>query len=214
MPEVSEPRPSEVWHEFCGPHAIRGATSPNSGQPLQCILKLNLTDSRLNLGDLELHTIPLLFSWTCEISQAPIYYQLISDTEIEILRFKSGAAYDDFPYPGYPDYFPKRLVSLVALTIEEQTIIRGVNRRQVDKNAVYKQRPNLCRPERQIGGEPFLVQPWIELSCPRCACAMPFLASVGDDNGSERGFTGNPFVQTIFSLCMTCRIVGAYQQSD
>jgi hypothetical protein len=105
-------------------------------------------------------------------------------------------------------------MSLTPLTAEEQATIRAVNQGQVDKHAVFKQRPDLCRPEHQIGGEPFLLQPWIELSCVRCGRVMPFLASIGDDSGSERGFTGNAFVQTVFSLCMVCRTVGAYQQSD
>jgi hypothetical protein len=148
------------------------------------------------------------------MSQAPCYYQLINDNEIEILAFRSGVAYDDFPYPEYPEYFAERFVSLVALTAEEQTVIREINAGRADKYSVLQKRSDLCRPGHQIGGEPFLVQPWIESPCPKCATEMPFLASIGDDSGSERGFTGNMFVQTIFNLCTSCRIIGAYQQSD
>jgi len=202
----------EFGHEFCGPHRIRGATSPNSGRPLLQLLKLHLTDTRLNLSYPDVSILPLLFSWTCDISQGPLLYQLIDETAIEILRYRAGAAYQDFPYPGYPEHFPVKLVSLVPLSIEEQSTIRKVNNEETDQ--VYGLRPDLCRPEHQVGGEPFLVQPWIELSCPKCSRGMPFLASIGDHSGSTTGFTGNIFVQTIFSLCVSCRTIGAYQQCD
>jgi hypothetical protein len=139
---------------------------------------------------------------------------MTSQSEIKILKYRTGVAYQDFPYPEYPEYFPTKLVSLLPLGIEEQNIIRRINHHEIDPSEISPQWSHLCKPEHQIGGEPFLVQPWIELDCVRCSRTMAFLASIGDDTGSMIGFTGNPFVQTIFCLCTHCRIVGAYQQCD
>jgi len=43
---------------------------------------------------------------------------------------------------------------------------------------------------------------------------MPLLAMIGNRNGSERGFTGNDFVQMLFFFCVACSVVTAENVTD
>jgi hypothetical protein len=204
----------ELQHRLFGAHSIAGAVSPNSGRPLLRLLQLDMADPRLgfdgNPGDL----LPLLFSWSCEMSQSPVTYRVKSNTAIELMIYRRGNAYDDFPYARYPSHFPERIAALVPIPATDQDAIRDINSGGLDPADLPAGWRDLNVPRHQVGGEPFFVQPWVSLECPSCNRSMPFLASVGDDTGTPEGLTGNRFVQTCFSYCRSCRVVGARQQCD
>jgi hypothetical protein len=214
LQEAAGTRDEKFVHQLGGSHHIRGGVSPNSGRPLLQLARLDTSDVRISLEYPGIRYLPLLFSWTCDISQAPFLYDVLTDTEIKIIKYNCGNAYERFPYANYPDYFLARPASLSPISDEDQFLLRGLNRHRISASKLIKQRPDLCRPQHQIGGEPFLVQPWISLKCPKCARVMPFLASIGDETGATRGLTGNPFVQTLFSVCPICKVIGAFQQCD
>jgi len=213
-------RPAETgdkaeWRHFLfGPHSIAGVVSPNSGRPLLRLLQLDMADPRLGFHGNTGEVLPLLFSWSCEISQSSFIYRVTSNTAIELMIYRRGEAYDDFPYPGYPSHFPERTAVLIPIPAPAQDAIRSLNNGSLEAADLRAEQRGLCVPRHQVGGEPFLVQPWQSLDCPSCNRPMPFLAFVGDDTGTPEGLTGNRFVQTCFSYCRPCRVVGARQQCD
>jgi hypothetical protein len=102
-------------------------------------------------------------------------------------------------------------MELEALTPEEQTAIRRMNRREDRSLLVADRYGQLAAPRTQIDGEPRLMQwPLSECLCPVCECSMPLLASIGNENGCAPGFTDNDFIQTLFFLCDGCTVVTAY----
>jgi len=50
--------------------------------------------------------------------------------------------------------------------------------------------------------------------CEGCGQTMRLLASIGNANESELGFTGNEFVQMLFHFCDSCSIVTAENLTD
>jgi hypothetical protein len=206
---------NEEWqHRLFGNHSIAGAVSPNSGRPLLRLLQLDMADPRLGLNGNPGDLLPLLFSWSCEMSQSPVIYRMASSAAIELMISRRGKAYDDFPYTEYPSYFPERIAALAPISAAEQGAIRDLNSGRLDPSDLPANQRDLHVPRHQVGGEPFFVQPWVSLDCPSCNRSMPFLASVGDDTGTPEGLTGNRFVQICFSYCRPCRVVGARQQCD
>jgi hypothetical protein len=156
----------------------------------------------------------LLYSWTCGISEGDFTYRE-SNQGVEILRYTKGPTQSDFPYEHYPAFFPPVDLDFQMLTPEEQTVIKQVNRRESGSLSRARQFPRLNVPHGQVGGEPRLMQwPLHSCLCTVCGGSMPLLASIGDENGSARGFTGNDFVQTIFFLCNECTVITAYNLTD
>jgi hypothetical protein len=209
-----EPTKHRSPHALCGPKHIDGAVSPNSGLPLLLVASLDPADTRLGISRSKTDTIALLYSWTCGISDGDFTYRQ-SAQGVEILAYNKGPAHGDFPYSNYPVFFPRVAVELQALTSEEQTAIRQINRREVGSVSIARRFPRLAVPRAQVGGEPRLMQwPVSTCVCPVCGGSMPLLASIGNGTGSALGFTDNDFVQMVFFLCDTCTVVTACNMCD
>lgn len=201
-------------HAVCGEHAVEGAISPNSGRPLLRYFALDLRDDRLGLGSFPTQRLDLFFSWTCEISRDVFTYRIHSEDKIEILHYRPGRAYSDFPYPNYPIHFPARRFELRKVAPDEQRTISLINRKRLKSAAVHDDRPDLVRPLHQICGEPYFVNSPREATCPACRRVMPIYTSACDETMSDRGFVNSNFVQVLFHLCAACAIVTAYQLAD
>ena len=201
-------------HSLCGDQSIRGAISPNSGLPLLLVASLDLTDPRLGITDPRLKTLHLLYSWTCPISDGEFTYRE-TDSGVQVLKYTAGPPHKDFPYDKYPPSFPRITAQLQQVDQHEQSIIRALNRRENDPILLEEQFPQLATPRSQVGGEPRLMQwPLPQRTCPECGEAMPLLAAIGDENGTSRGFTGNPFVQLLYFFCVPCGAVTTYNITD
>jgi hypothetical protein len=141
-------------------------------------------------------------------------YQLpTAATAFRLIEFAPGEPTADFPYENYPVAFPARELTLVALTSEEQDVIRHLNHDdEVDwSDQRYRE---LSRPQHQIGGEPYLVQPSEEVHCAECGGPMPLFGTVGNDTFAPQKFTDNDYVQTLVHLCHRCSTVAVYQRCD
>ena len=209
-------RMDQEWHHiFCGPNDILGAFCPNCHRPLLLLLSLDTKDYRLYLLAVPFPRLFLVFCWTCELSQKLFYY-VQNAQGIDILDYRKGQSYDDFPYRNYPVYFPKANAVLEQIPNGDQEIIRMLNRDAIDSWEVIRSRPDLAKPRHQVGGEPYLVQQNVydEIRCLICGKSMPFLAAIGDEALDGIGFTGNEFVQVLFHFCRKCNLVAAYQQTD
>jgi len=168
----------------------------------------------LDLGECSYESLGLFFCWTCNLAQHDLCYEVKPDGGIHLLHYGQGGAVTDFPYEDYPVFFPAKVVKLREASLEEQEIIAALNSRALSEWQVEAKFPALGRPRHQVGGEPYLLGNEMEMRCPLCGRAMPFFASVGDDTGTPRGFTENPYVQVMFHFCRSCQVVGAYQETD
>lgn len=207
---------SDYRHSFCGQNTIIGASCPNCVKPLLLFMSVDMSDSRLKNYATSRSIIPLLYCWTCNISQSEFYYKLISDHEIEILLYEKGKKYVDFPYASYPEYFPLAEMDLIAINDIEQTIIHKLNSNEINQYLDLKlELQYLTEPSHQIGGEPYLVQKELEkVHCCLCNAPMHFFASVANNCTDRRGFVGNDYVQVIFYFCKTCDVLCAIQMCD
>lgn len=131
-----------------------------------------------------------------------------------------GERLDDFPYPDYPRFFPRRRVGLKAIPAKQQGLIRHLMNDELDLPDSYQ---HLNEAKHQIGGQAFLSQPppCEGFQCPVCTDAMPFFATICDNaegpnvtNEYRLGFTNNSCVQVVYHLCRRCCVVGAYQICD
>lgn len=201
-------------HTMCGSQAIPGAISPNSGAPLLLVASLDLRDPALGIASAPVQQLHLLYSWTCPISEGPFAYRITS-FGIELVEFTEGPAFTDFPYDGYPAFFPRYAVTLRPLTVEDQGVIKKLNRHEGDVISLAHSFPLLAVPRSQVGGEPRLMQyPIAGYKCPVCKKTTRLLATIGNDNGSEQGFAGNNFVQMLFYFCDSCSVVIADNITD
>jgi hypothetical protein len=181
---------------------------------LLTLLTLDAHDDRLWLQGTGLSRVPILFCWTCPIAQDDFCYRLRSAGDrVELLTHAQGPQEPDFPYADYPRSFPAKPALLVPLTDEEQAVLRTRNAGS-EVGPAWERNPQADRPQHQIGGEPYLLQGPEPRHCPGCALPMPLFASVGDDTGSARGFTQNPWVQTLVHLCRHCCVLTLYQRCD
>ncbi|HZS08264.1 MAG TPA: hypothetical protein VFD58_25750 [Blastocatellia bacterium] len=158
------------------------------------------------------------------MAQRPFFYQFTGNDAIRLLAVGRGGTRADFPYSGYPRFFPEAFVELSPLPEADQEVIKALNKGKADEWEVRQKKPHLCFPQHQIGGEPFLVQKNPDyqgdgrfaekVTCPECGRVMPFLAAIGDETRGAGGFTGIDFVQVLFHYCKRDHIVAAFQQCD
>jgi hypothetical protein len=216
----------ELGHVFCGAHDIPGAECFGARHPLLRLLTLDTSDERLGLGGLGVPQVHLLYCWTCDFGsydyslQADGSVTVHGEAEWQIMAAKQGVNIREvrrslqepptFPYEGYPDHFPRRGVVLDALDRVAQAAVidaeTGVGR--IARGA-------LGPPPHQVGGFPALVQPSdLVPRCKQCNGETTFVAAIGDDSGTERGFTGNVLVQVLFFLCADCRRMSAFNICD
>lgn len=207
---------SEYRHSFCGQNNIIGGWCPNCAKPLLLFMSLDTSDSRLHKYSIRKIIVPLLYCWTCGISQTPFYYRVINDNEIKILSYGKSKKYVDFPYAYYPEHFPLARIELNAITNIEQDIISKLNAGIINQYLDLSiELQYLAEPTHQIGGEPYLVQrEFDKVHCCLCNTSMCFFAAVANNCTDNRGFIGNDYVQVIFYFCKSCDVLCAIQMCD
>jgi len=197
-------------HQFGGIADASNVDCPNCCRPLLVLLVLDATDPRLEIDSTTLVKLPILLCWTCNIAQDVFSYTVDKNGKIDIVVYAEGGCVDDFPYENYPQYFPERCFYLDYLPPSERMLIAAVNKDQ----QLWSSLPaSLQYPKHQIGGEPLMIDGG-GVTCPLCGEPMPLLGVLGDASGTTVGFTGNPFVQTVFHLCRSCSCVSVFQRCD
>lgn len=205
---------SKYEHIMGGENKLKKCYCPNCKKPFLHILSLDLKDKLLIKLNIPYHWVHLIYCWTCNISQDQFIYKILSDDEIELLKYKKGGRTMDFPYQNYPQKFQMRKVSLEKIKKSNQetiSMINKSNKTQFDKNVSI-----LKKPRTQIGGIPYLVQD-IKKDIPICtSCKKPMklFACISDDQEHNYLFTGNPFVQVLYFICDKCNLIGAIQRCD
>lgn len=191
---------------------MSNSISPNSGDPLLCLLSLNLEDPCLNIKASLYNRIDFLYSWNCGIVNGDFFYR-IKNQSMEILKYEKGSVSYDFPYAGYPKVFPEIPCYLELVNDKELGDVKFLNKNRRNFK-VISTFSGLDIPYHQVGGEPYFLQDYCSLKCPDCDKEMFFIAAIGNENGTPLGFCGNDFVQVIFQFCPTCSVVGAYNMCD
>jgi len=157
--------------------------------------------------------LPLVYGWKCAIHLDDFSYQVL-ESHLKLLAYGKGAVdVDDFPYRGYPIIFREQRFDARDMTPGE-----AAQRSTLNAMALRDERVDVdsslwvaSRPSHQFGGEPYLLNPFdAEATCPLCGGDMPVFASVSDESGDpEHPFFGNAFVQLVYFLCASCRVLTA-----
>jgi hypothetical protein len=184
---------SEFNHSFGGSHSCHGADYLNCGKPLMLHWTLDLSDPRLNLGNLGLKQLLLFYCMRCELCVEDFSYQILRDSEYRIveLRLQSErrgeitgwrATWDEFVglevFPKVPVTLcpiPERIQELWRMSnagrdgdapIEEwNEVPKILNRYFSDEDG---ERYPLDGPVNQIGGRGMLYQRPSDPPCPVC----------------------------------------------
>jgi hypothetical protein len=207
---------SERVHWLGGKCNLQGAYSPNSGRPLTQLASLCLGGSGISWKSEGIKRLPLLYGWSCSISEGPFWYEP-NYNKIIILKYVKGVASKDFPYENYPDSFPEIQVDAKKISSAQQEIISRINNSSGDERFdLILKSPNLGRPRHQVGGAPYFVGKLGGTpSCLRCNKSMSFFASIENGNYySLEGFWGNNFAQLVFYNCTACNIICCINISD
>lgn len=197
-------------HVIGGKCELDGAISPNSGRPLTQMARLDTTSKELHSLRFATRYLPLLYGWTCAISEGRLCYR-VKENSVELVAFVEGGAYDDFPYEGYPHYFEERAAELVKLTTDEQAAIDHANIHGIKFTALTDDLDRVLRPNHQIGGSPYVGSVIrLQHQCHHCEGQMHFVAAIGNDCfGDARGFMGNDYAQLLYFLCDSCYLICA-----
>lgn len=195
-------------HILGGSCQLDGAISPNSGRPLMQMASLDTTSKELRAIRYPLKRIPLLYGWSCAISDSWLTYR-VGERNVELIDFCTGPAYDDFPYENYPMAFGPVPVVAVRLTESQQHAIAKANRDGYEFISLDEELGKLFVPHHQIGGEPYighkeaLVRP-----CRNCDGQLIFVAAIGNHNMLDgRGFMGNDLAQLLYYVCDRCHLI-------
>jgi hypothetical protein len=204
------------YHYFCGPQSIRGAWCPNCQKPLLPLAIVDATDPRVDLGEMLLLSIPLMYCWRCGIPKADFYYRVITEDEIHIVEYCKGDPEVGFPYDDYPVFFPGSPCVLRELSGDEQRALDGLSVGEIIEADIVNSAPHLVGQPHQIGGRPFLLQidSGDALSCPICGQLLSFFANIGNRCADPRGIVGYSHVQLLFHVCHRCSVVGARNRAD
>lgn len=202
-------------HTLGGKCELDGAISPNSGRPLLQLAQLSTGTSELLPLAFPTPKLPLLYGWSCAISEGPLHYR-VTEQRVELVGFRKGEAYDDFPYEGYPDFFPEISMQSVELTADEQAAIDVANRDGINFSTLTEELERILRPNHQIGGSPYVgAEIRLQYKCRICNGNMNFVASIGNDCVSDkRGFMGNDYAQLLYFICDTCYLICAENVCD
>jgi hypothetical protein len=141
----------------------------------------------------------------------------VAEGKVSILKCQRGGVQHNFPYKNYPREFPKALVELVSVSVDEAKIAAILNRGGLDYNAPdFRKYETVDILRHQIGGEPRLIQgnSTDSFMCPVCKIPMSLFATIADDCLDPRGFTGNCEAQVIYFRCDQCRVIGCRQECD
>lgn len=202
-------------HIFCGEHKILGADCPNYRKKLLRFISIDMRDPLISIDLHNINFLHLLYCWTCNISQEAFFYKLLNNNEIKITKCGNGGVTNNFPYQNYPNFFPESSGQFKPLSINQQNIIRNVNSGKIDEYDLNYDDAEICIPNHQIGGEPYLIQKELQyIKCIECRSYMMFLGVICDKCWDHRGFTGNDFVQVIFYFCSHCMQIAALQYCD
>ena len=213
-------------HRFGGTPVHRGIKPRGCSAPLHLLYTFDMKDPLVPVRIPRVRYLPLYYSFV--YNAGAVGYQVVSNSEINILYMETKTVEPDFPYPNYPDEFPETPVSLIPISYEEhKTLVyylacedENLTRTHVSEEdkAFLKE---TGYPFTQLGGIQRMWQGVPQVPCPnkKCECHkydyyMDVFAVIWnnpvpkvylwDDDPRSRWE-----VQTIFQMCPQCRSIYA-----
>lgn len=113
VPNVS----GDFQHRFGGTPAHRGIKPRGSSQPLHLLYTFDTKDQLVPVRVPRVRYLPLFYCFP--YNAGAVGYQVLSDSEIEILYMETKQVEPNFPYENYPNEFPEMPVSLTPISYEE-----------------------------------------------------------------------------------------------
>ena len=97
-------KPEDFLHSFGGSPNHTGIIYSGCPKPPHLLYTLDLTDPKVHIEIPGVRWLPLFYAFQYDAS--PLYYRVLSDHEVQIVRQERTSWTDDFPYRGYPAQFP------------------------------------------------------------------------------------------------------------
>jgi hypothetical protein len=115
---ASSPRKSFLWaggesqykHTFGGPPRHEGAVFAGCTKPVHLLYTIDLADPHCLLELPNARFLPLYYGFQYDATL--LWYRVVSDAAIKIVRQEKTAWTAGFPYPNYPEAFPQQSASI------------------------------------------------------------------------------------------------------
>lgn len=241
QPDLAHPvrivpgRTSEFGHYFGGPIQHRQIDRLDDELHLHLLYMLNTDDPLLSmLRRPQAKWLPLYHPF--DYNGTNLSYQVVSETEIEILTIGEEKQYADFPYEQYPSAFPSIPVSLEAIPYDVHKTIAfaaacedaGLNNFPLSKDDKTKLK-ELDWPASfaQIGGVHRLLQGQRDSPCCNPECSnfgpdgasgprhlMDLLGVIWNRPAPGISLWGNDDVQIIYEICPDCLSISTWNACD
>jgi hypothetical protein len=96
---------SDFSHSFGGAARHEGVVPSGCSRPLHLLYTIDLADPNCRLSHPIARHLPLYYGF--QYDATPVWYRVVSDSAIEIVRQDKAEWTDDFPYLGFPASFPE-----------------------------------------------------------------------------------------------------------
>jgi hypothetical protein len=195
---VTSREPTEYRHSFGGP--LQHEVIPFVHcEPPHLLFTLDLSDPNLEIEFADGRWLPLLYAFQYDAS--PIFYRILSDDKIEIVRQDNTNWTGDFPYSGFPREFPFHWAR-----VGEPNVISDDDDPDTDLNDV-------------IAMSARLVQGATNTRCINPGCTglnMEILAVLSHDEVDDFSYWGRSGdaeeVVIVYEMCPKCDLVHATNQ--
>lgn len=174
------------------------------------LINLDLCDPVLSPLKSPLAELPIIHTW--DISNGRFKYFVLKNGVVEVPDQMFQQREIDFPYPHYPQAFPRTSLMLAPLTQVEQKIIKTVNRTDMLASEFGNQYFELDDPRHQLFGEPILLQKdFSHPICLKCQREMKFLLAVSTESFSDIKFFDSKHMQLLYFFCVLCGFIESRQ---
>jgi hypothetical protein len=201
QPCLERRRDAHVHTLGCDPADLRCAYCDH---PTVSLLRLDVTDSRLELDLMPVEQLPLVvcrehfladFQYAFTSVGEPL---LLRSDQTEMIPYASGALLVETK---------SQPVSLHAIPDRISETRRLAQEGRIDEAAEWAKRFEWAEPQNQVGGQPVrLARSADDPTCSLCDQLMPFFASIVVRVGGI-GLNDGGFGQMLYFLCRTCACV-------
>ena len=108
--EILVDRRSDFRHRFGGEPSHSGIIPARGKTPIHLVMTFDLSDRRVPFAQPGVSELPLFYSF--QYDGSGLTYRVVDDDAVEIVQQPSRDFEDDFPYEGYPPFFPQLPISL------------------------------------------------------------------------------------------------------
>lgn len=201
---------SPFGHTFGGEVRHKGATAKGASQPLHLFYNFNLNDPNCQVEIPGCSWLPLYSA--IRFNSSPLYYRIVSDTDIEIIEQSNIEIIPDFPYDDYPAAFDKMPVSLC----EPEPVNFDEDQEEDWDTRWYPETPPRPPSRNELIECAFYINYGFLEPCRNPGCGkstVNYLAAFRDEWLDDEGVSiwgGQEYVVIVFYLCYSCFTVSTF----